>query len=418
MAKIYFETYGCAFNQSDTELMMGLLEDAGHKIVKSIKNADIIIENTCTVKDPTEAKFMYKLNELKKLKKPIIIAGCLAQVKKHSFPEYSIIGVDQIENIVEVVEATLKGNIIQIIEKNNKSRRHQLPVIRRNKFIEIIPINKGCLGSCTFCQTKFARGKLHSYHEKDIIERIKKVIKEGVKEIWLTSQDTGAYGLDINSNIVKLLKKIIKIKGDFKIRLGMANPNFVYKFRKELAEIYKNEKMFKFLHVPVQSGSDNVLRKMRRYYTLAQFKEIIKYFREKIPDITISTDVIAGFPEESEEDFKKTYDLLKELKIEVVNISKFSLRPGIEARALKQLDTKVIKKISTALSRLFESYALEQKKKYIGKTLNIFFNEKIDGYYAGKTDNYVSVIYKGRKNVLGKTLKMKVKKATTFNIYC
>ncbi|MBU4501445.1 MAG: radical SAM protein, partial [Nanoarchaeota archaeon] len=202
---------------------------------------------------------------------------------------------------------------------------------------------------------KQARGDLKSYKPKDIIKEVKKAVKESCKNIHLTAQDTGCWGMDTKEKLSNLLNEVCKLLGDFEVRLGMANPNHIIKNLEELIKAYKNPKMKKFLHIPVQSGSNKVLKDMKRKYTVQQFNKIVKKFRKEIPEIHIATDVILGFPTETKSDFKKTFNLIKEIKPEVLNISRYGIRQGTEAAKMKQLPVQEISKRSIAIHKLWKS---------------------------------------------------------------
>ena len=218
-----------------------------------------------------------------------------------------------------------------------------------------------CLGDCSFCITKLAKGNLQSFPKEDIINEIKKRIEEGYKRINLTSTDNGCYGLDINTSLVSLLKNITEIPGDFKIRIGMINPNYAKLYLNDLIKIYKSDKIIKFLHIPVQSGSNKILKDMNRKYKVQDFINVVSKFRKNILGINISTDIIVGYPTESEEDFEETLNLVKKIKPEVLNISKFTSRPGTKASRLKQLKTEEIKRRSVILTNLYKDYLRNKK---------------------------------------------------------
>jgi threonylcarbamoyladenosine tRNA methylthiotransferase CDKAL1 len=308
--------------------MQGLLKEKGHRLTEDENEADIIVFNTCTVKGPTESFFKKKLKELESKGKKVILTGCIPQSekKKEKLEKYSMVGTFQLEKIEEAVQETDNGNTVQFLKRENKSRLN-IPKIRKNPLIEIVPINDGCLSACTFCKTKQARGNLYSYPENDIVRHISKAVEDGAKEIWLTSQDTAVYGIDQKSTIVELLKSIVEIKRSFRLRVGMGNPDFLKNYIDEYIKILKHEKVFRFVHIPVQAGSDKVLKDMRRKYTAEEYVQIVKKLKEEIPDITIATDIICGFPQENEEDFQKTIDIMKTTRPDVVNISRFWPRP-------------------------------------------------------------------------------------------
>jgi threonylcarbamoyladenosine tRNA methylthiotransferase CDKAL1 len=223
--RVYFKTYGCSHNTSDSEYMMGLLVDYGYKLVEDYNDSDVCIINSCTVKNPSQDAFVNYVSKAKQTGKKVIVAGCVPQGDRNikGLEDCSMIGVTQIDRIVEVVEESLKGNKVKLLAKKELPAL-DLPKIRRNELIEIVPINTGCLGSCTYCKTKHARGKLGSYSIEAIVNSCLKACKEGVKEIWLTSEDTGAYGRDINTDLPNLVMEIIKnIPEDIMIRIGILN---------------------------------------------------------------------------------------------------------------------------------------------------------------------------------------------------
>lgn len=413
MAKIFIKTFGCAHNISDSEIMAGVLTKAGHIIVKKREDGDIVLINSCTVKDPSEKRF---LNEIEKTKKPIILAGCVPQSDLKRFQNYSVVGVREITNVGKVVESLLKGEKTQYVSLE-KNPSLMIEKKRVNPFVEILPISTGCLGSCTFCKTKYARGNIKSYPIGEIIERIKLALREGVCEVWLTGEDLGAYGKDCGENLLNLLNEIKKIdsKNNYlKIRLGMINPTFAKEYIEGLIEVYKDPKFYKFFHIPVQSGSNKVLRDMRRDYLIEDFEDIVKKIRKNITNITISTDVIVGYPTETEEDFEKTISLIKKYRFAIINISKFYPRKGTYAARLKQLPTNVIKKRCEKIVSLYNSYNLNKRLK--GKTIKAYFFKKERGNFIGKTDNYVEVVVKSKRNILGTAQNIKVEDTKKFYI--
>lgn len=345
--KLYIETYGCAANQADSDAMRELLKK--HRFV-SEKDADVIIVNTCGVKGSTENKIFERLKKLRG--KKVIVAGCLTKIietkLKREFPEFSLIGPSQVSNIGRIVAQVAKGK--RLVKLSGVPGK--LVCLSRPKRIQPIIIGTGCLGFCAYCATKNARGQLKSYAIKDVVKAVRCAVKNGAETILLTAQDTGAYGIDLGTDLPKLLEAIVRIPGDFKVRVGMMNPNFALRFLDRLIAVYKNPKIIKFAHIPVQAGSNRVLKLMRRSYTVAQFKEVVKKFRREIPGIRMSTDIICGLPGESEKDFAETIKLVKWLKPEAINISKFYPRPGTEAKKMRQLPNSLIKDRSRRLSAL------------------------------------------------------------------
>ena len=359
--RIYFETYGCAANQADELVMRSLLKDE-FEFAEKIEDTDLIIMLTCGVKGSTENKILARIEKIsnKFPEKKVILAGCLIKIipKKlqKMFPNYSMIGPDEVSDILEIVKKVSRGE--KVIELKSKTKlRCILPTVVKE--VQPIVISSGCLNACSYCATKNAKGVVKSYPIDCIVNAVKYAINHGAKKILLTATDTSVYGFDIGTNLAELLKEVVKIPGDFKIRVGMMNPQHIKPFLDELIEVYKNPKIIKFVHIPVQAGSNKVLKDMRRGYTVEEFKKIVNKFRKEIPNITISTDIICGFPTETEEDFEKTIKLVKEIKPEVMNISKFYPRPNTEAKKMKQLPTNVIKERSRKLSRIYNEIKKE-----------------------------------------------------------
>jgi len=286
------------------------------------------------------------------------------------------------------------------------------PTLRLSRVIGIIAISEGCLGDCAYCCVRFARGKLYSFPLDEIVKKVKEAISEGIREIWLTSQDSGAYGMDSNTNLAELLNECSRIPRKFMIRVGMMNPNHALRILPELIESFKSEKIFNFLHLPVQSGDNNVLKRMNRRYTVEEFKKTVEAFRKEIPDLTLSTDIICGFPGEDPEAFKNTINLLKEVKPDIVNVSRFFPRPGTPAEKMEQLDVKLIKSRSRRLSEIAKSISLERNKRWLGWEGEILIDEKGKGYsWIGRNFSYKPIVVKSRENLIGRFLRVKVVKA-------
>ena len=346
--KLYIETYGCAANKADENIVRTVLKD--DSFVKSPKSADLIIILSCGVKGSTENKILNRLEELRD--KKVIVGGCLPKIlgkkMRERFPNFSMIGPDQIADIQNIIGRVMNNETV--VELSEKVCSHIVADVKNR--VQAIAICNGCLSECFYCATKIAKGRLKSHSIEAIVCSVRKAAENGAKKILLTAQDTGIYGLDIGTNLPELLKAIVTLKGDFKIRIGMMNPKYALRYVDDLIDIYKNPKIIKFIHIPVQAGSDEILKKMNRNYTADEFTKLIKKLRAEIPKLILSTDIICGFPEETEEDFQKTINLVKEIKPEVINISKFYPRPGTKAAAMKQLTTNVIKERSRRISEL------------------------------------------------------------------
>jgi len=415
---IYVENYGCAANSHDLEIILGYLQINGYGIQQSIHKPDLIIINSCGVKKPTEDKILFRLKTLSYLKKPIIVAGCLPKINSSAIklilPNYAaILGPQSIDRLIEAIELIEEGHHHINFFSNKSIMKIGLPEKRLNKFVKIIPVAEGCLGKCSYCCTKVARGQLFSFPITLIINEIKKAIIEGSIEIWLTGQDTGAYGRDIGIKLTDLLNKIIKIDKNFKIRVGMMNPNHMNDMIDELPSIYTNKKIYDFLHLPIQSGSDYVLKSMGRSYSTNEVKSIIGKFKNLLPNIVISTDIIVGFPTESEDDFKNSIKFVKDVKPDIVNISKFAPRPKTLASKLVQIPSTIIKDRSKQLSIICSEITKKGNKQYIDKKVEIIITKEIKpDLYEGRIQNYKKVLVNSKLNLLGKKIYGKIINST------
>ncbi|MFH1408580.1 MAG: tRNA (N(6)-L-threonylcarbamoyladenosine(37)-C(2))-methylthiotransferase [Nanoarchaeota archaeon] len=415
MVSIHFITQGCAANQADSEVMAGILAQEGHQIIGNEGHADLIVFNTCTVKGPTESFFKTKLKKLEQEGKTIILAGCIPQAEKSFTTKHSIIGTYALEHITKVVNETLKGNLLVKLERENRARLN-LPKCRLNPVIEIVPILHGCLGSCSFCKTKHARGELYSYPIEDIVRHISKAVEDGAKEIWLTSQDNSAYGKDIGSSLPALLKAICTIPRAFMLRVGMGNPEHMLPMLDELVAAYQHPKIYKFLHIPLQSGSDKVLKDMNREYTVAEFKEVVNAFKEAIPSISIATDIICGYPTENDQDFEYTKDVVRWAQPERINIARFWPRPNTPAAQLKQLTGDILKRRTKEMTAVYQEVAQQANDAWIGWKGTVLVTEKGKGNtMVARNEAYKQVII-DQVMPLGEELEVNISFATPFDL--
>jgi len=412
--RVYVKNFGCPTNLADGEVIAGCLSRAGFDIVGEAHNADILIYNTCAVKAPTENRMIDILRKAPRDKRLIVI-GCLPLINferlKAEVDFDGVVGPAPGARIVEVVRRVDQGEKVVALAKDSKPSL-SLPKIPINSVASIIPINYGCLGMCSYCCVIFARGRLRSYTVNEIVERVKTDLDYGAKEIWLTSQDTACYGKDIATNLTDLMRQICEIEGNFFVRVGMMTPNQALEILDDLIEAYKDEKIFKFLHLPVQSGDDEVLKLMNRFYTVDNFKRIIYAFRKEIPKITVATDVICGFPGESREAFKQTMKLIKEIQPDVVNISKFFPRPNTPATKMKLLPPQEVKERSEKMAGLSRRMALEKNKAWIDWEGTVLFDEKGRGKsWVGRNFAYKPMVTKTEEFLFGKFVKVRVVKA-------
>ncbi|XP_010002819.1 PREDICTED: threonylcarbamoyladenosine tRNA methylthiotransferase [Chaetura pelagica] len=418
--KIWIRTWGCSHNNSDGEYMAGQLAAYGYKITDNSAEADLWLLNSCTVKNPAEDHFRNSIKKAQEGKKKVVLAGCVpqAQPRQDYLKGLSIIGVCQIDRVVEVVEETIKGHSVRLLgqKKDNGKRlggaRLDLPKIRRNPLIEIISINTGCLNACTYCKTKHARGDLASYSIEELVDRAKQSFQEGVCEIWLTSEDTGAYGRDIGTDLPTLLWKLVEaIPEGAMLRLGMTNPPYILEHLEEMAKILNHPRVYAFLHIPVQSASDSVLMDMKREYCIADFKQVVDFLKEKVPGITIATDIICGFPGETDEDFQETMKLVEQYKFPSLFINQFYPRPGTPAAKMHQVPAAVKKQRTKDLSQLFHSYNPYDHK--VGERQRVLVTEESfdSNYYVAHNPFYEQVLVPKNPLLMGKMVEVNIYEA-------
>ncbi|USN44403.1 MAG: tRNA (N(6)-L-threonylcarbamoyladenosine(37)-C(2))-methylthiotransferase [Candidatus Woesearchaeota archaeon] len=433
MSFVHIKTYGCSFNQLDSQIMAGKLAARGFQIIDDDKGADLILINSCTVKNLSESKFFGDVRRYKEEGKKLLLCGCITQAEENylqnELKDISVVGVNDLDKVAFIAEQTLKGNPIQFISKlgrkkeneeqrfEKESLRLSSPKIRTSSLIEIIPINEGCLNTCSFCKTKQARGQLFSYSSLAIKAAVQRALESGAKEIYLTSQDTACYGFDIQTSLPSLLKEILTLEGDFRLRIGMGNPNHFKKIIGDILSIMEtDDRVYRFLHVPLQAGSDRILDEMRRMYKRRDFEEIVFKAKLRLPDITFANDIIVAYPTETEEEFLQTLAALSKVRTNVLNYSRFWLRPGTPAQSMYKgadfVDGAESKRRSKMIREHFERIGLENNKKWVGWEGEVLISEKGKegtNTFVGRNLYYKPIILSSEKNVeLGQKRKVRI----------
>jgi threonylcarbamoyladenosine tRNA methylthiotransferase CDKAL1 len=418
---IFVKSFGCSANLADGEVLVGCLAEAGYELVDSMAAADVVVYNTCAVKGPTENRVIETLKRVPEDKK-LIVAGCLPLINferlRREVRFDGAVGPAFSDKIFEVVKGVLNDELVVALEGAAKAKPSlNLPRRRLNPVIGIVPISYGCLGSCAYCCVVFARGRLRSYGIREIVDRVKEDLSAGVRQFWFTSQDTGCYGRDVGTNLAELLKAVCNVEGDFRIRVGMMTPNMAENILEDLIQAFESERIFKFVHLPVQSGDDHVLKRMRRFYSADDFKRVVRAFRTRFPDITVATDVICGFPGETEGAFENTLNLIEEVKPDVVNVSKFFARPRTVAAGMQEefLSPSEVKRRSGVTAELARRVTFDRSQRWIGWTGEVLIDEvgKVSGSWVGRNFAYKPVVVKtdGSESLLGRIINATVVKA-------
>lgn len=368
--KVYIETYGCSYNFGDTANLAEVIRHHGSLLVDSPDDADAVVVNTCTVVGPTERRMLRRLVALRE--KPLYVTGCMPLVQREaifSVCEPVIISPDEIREAYLCVGTVSPGGT------------------------GIVQVAQGCLGRCTYCITRKARGPLVSFPLEEIVAKTRAFVESGTYEIQLTAQDVSAWGRDTGTNLAELLCALDAIPGHLRIRVGMMNPATVRPILPGLLDAFLGEHLFRFVHIPVQSGSDRILGEMRRGNTVAEYREIVAAFRSRYPDITIATDFIVGFPGETEDDFARSLDLVRALRPAKVNVTRYSARPFTGPFAAKDFPDFVKKDRSRLLNALAEEQYADMNEQLIGTTVSCVVTEKLrPGSVMARTANYTGVV--------------------------
>ncbi|MHA1771310.1 MAG: tRNA (N(6)-L-threonylcarbamoyladenosine(37)-C(2))-methylthiotransferase [Candidatus Thorarchaeota archaeon] len=397
--RFYLETYGCSLNAADSDMMVGRLHQMGGERVPHLEEADLIIINTCGVKEPTEDRIIFRLGELSKCNIPVIVTGCLTKISlsrvMKAIPNFAaILGPQSIDSLGPIVTQVLEGQRGILHLTSDLSSKLQYFEGPPNSVICTVPICEGCLGNCAYCAVRFARNVVRSYSIDEIFRIVLRSVHNGYREIRLTAQDAGAFGHDSGETLVDLLARLDTIPGDHRFRLGMFNPNLIIDSLTQLLDVMRSKHFFKFFHIPLQSGSDSILRSMRRRYTVDEWIMVVKSIRKTFPNCSIATDIIVGFPGETDADFEATMKVIRQIHPEIVNISKYGDRPRTSAsKAKNKVETSLKKQRSRRLSLLVQDLVLQNHQEWLGWSGLVLTTDHASrrGVLA-RTDSYVPVI--------------------------
>ena len=397
--------FGCKVNQYETNAMEQQFINNGYEIVKNIDVADIYVVNTCTVTNVAERKSRQMLRRVKQINPEalLVVCGCYVEVAQKE--------LEAIEEIDLIINSKEKKNIVAIIEQFKDGNKEHIEdnldefvdfgsVTYTDKNRAVIKVQDGCNMFCTYCIIPYARGRIRSRKIESVVKEVKDIASKGIKEVVITGIHIASYGKDWkdeNIRLIDLLEEINKIDGIERIRLGSLEPTIIT--TEFLERLTKLEKICDHFHLSLQSGCDDTLKRMNRKYTTSGFRQIAKLLRKAYPEVSLTTDIIVGFPGETEEEFNKTYEFLKEIKFYKMHIFKYSPRRGTPAEKMdNQVDGNIKEERSRKLIELSNKNENEKNEKYVGKNVKVLFEEFENGHFKGHTTNYMMVNVEGEEN--------------------
>ena len=426
-------TYGCQQNEADSERIAGMLSESGYGIVKDTSLADVIIVNTCAVREHAEERAFSITGGYKHLKEArpwlkIGMCGCMAskadtseKIKK-SYPYIDFVfGTEKLAELPEILYRAISGGKRVFVPNNGDIEIAEgLPVVRESDFRAWVSIMYGCNNFCTYCIVPYVRGRERSRRPEKIIEEVEELAKSGCREITLLGQNVNSYGKEFSDecNFADLLSRICKIDGDFIVRFMTSHPTDA---SKELIDVMaENPKIAKHFHLPVQSGSDRILKEMNRHYDRETYLSLVEYMRERMPDIAISTDIIVGFPGETEEDFLDTLDLMRKVKYDMIFSFIYSPRTGTPAAKMEQVDDKIKSERMERLLKLQNELLAEKNLSYVGKTMRVLVEgrsktntEKM----SARTEGNRIVLFDGDDSLTGNFAYIRITKSAPFALF-
>jgi len=427
--KFYIETFGCTANFGNSQETADALVRLGH-VPANIDCADVVIVNTCAVTARTERKILRRLRALPGDR--LVISGCLPSALPDSLRAIPC------KKQLGLLDRGAAGEIAALFSQSGPDPSHPSPSeldcrtsagtagiagigsttgsLRSTPAnrIGIINISEGCSGRCTYCIVRLARGRLASKSAGEVVEQARRLAFQGAFEIELAAQDTASYGADNGSSLPELLDRLASLPGDFMVRVGMMNPDTLMPRLEEMIRALQSPRVFRFLHIPLQSGSNDVLERMGRRYTAQEFIAIIGALRSSLPDITINTDVICGFPGETEEDFRQTMNAVRQVQPDKVNVTRFSPRPGTPAARLYDMPDRIKKERSREMTALWLEIAARKNCRHMGQVLDALVTECGSGAtMKARSSNYTGIVVSGAPD-LGKFCRIKIEESNPF----
>ena len=430
--KYHIITYGCQLNRSDSERIAAVLEKEKYKPAPTINEANLIIVNACSVRQSAVDRIFGLIPQFQKLKTKnpklkTALTGCILKKDKIKFRDkfnfiLDIINLNNWPALIFSNRKTEKSTKFSSLRRKNRGCRKEIRPKRRSSFIAYVPIIVGCSNFCSYCAVPYTRGPEVSRPAKSILKEIKNLAKENYKEIWLLGENVNSYNKENRKkptykllDFPELLRETNKIPGNFWIRFVSSHPKDFSE--KLIAVMAKHGKITPYLNLPIQSGDDEILKKMGRPYTAQQYKNLISQTRKKIPEIFLSTDIIVGFPGETKKQFEHTAALLKEIKFDMAYIAEYSPRPGTKAEKLKDdIPRPEKEKRRKILNEILKKTALSNNKKFVGQILEALPEYAKSDFLFGKTKNYKTVKFKGPDTLIGKFVKIKITNALPWGL--
>lgn len=431
--KAYVRSFGCQLNISDGEKIKGLLKNAGYFFTEDENEADLIILNTCAVRENAEDRVFGIVGSMKKLKeqKPSLIigiSGCMtaqehiAERIKKSYPQVDIVvGTSALNSLPKLLADCIRGQKFGMDIAEYADFSQAVEQVRESTFRASVPIMFGCNNFCTYCIVPYVRGRERSRKQEDIIAEVRELVQSGYKEIMLLGQNVNSYGNDFGETeaFPRLLRELDKIEGDFIIRFMSSHPKDAT--RELIDAIFDCQKVAKHLHLPLQSGSSDVLERMNRRYTAEKYLEIVDYIREKDENFSLTTDIIVGFPNESDEEFEATIDMMKRVKYDNIYSFIYSRRTGTKAAEMEDLTPEDVK--GKRMRRLLEvqrEISTEHYKRFIGKKMRVLADDvskKKKGCISGKSEEFIIVEFEGDESLIGQFADVEITDAMNWAVF-
>ncbi len=436
--KAFVQTFGCQQNEADSEKIAGMCRSMGYEICYTPEEADLIMVNTCAVREHAEQKALSIVGQYKHLKaaKPdmlIGVCGCMVtqehrkETIKHSYPYVDfVLGTSSLHRLPELIFTKLqKGKRLYCPEEKEYLVAEGLPIHRESTYRAWVSIMYGCNNFCTYCIVPYVRGRERSRRPEDIIAEVRELVESGYKDITLLGQNVNSYGKDAKSDdgevydFADLLRDIDKIEGDYFIRFMTSHPKDAS--RKLVDVIAESKHVAHQFHLPMQSGSDTILKAMNRHYDREKYLATVTYLRERVPDVTISSDIIVGFPGETDSDFEATLEMLRTVRFDMTYSFIYSPRKDTPAAAMDCQIPDAIK--GERMNRLLETQneiALEKNKPLEGQTLKVLCDGKSknnENVYSGRTEGNKIVLFDGDESDVGQFINIKITRAETFALY-